>query len=234
MFFTTIKVKDLEPIDLEGHLEKLLWHFDQAKLPRPKLNFIELKKFILENCQRQPVWRLNLIANPESEICFQIKPYLEEKKSYSLHVFNRPFYEEKAYFKKTDFKDRLTLLEQAQRLGFDDWIFFDKNEDLLETTIANLFWIRGKKLFYPETSLPYYFGVTLQHILNGSKKIGYTLHPTKEKVKDLLSETQLFLCNSMKEIAPVESISGRRIQIDWKIFEELKQAYSLEIKGKKF
>lgn len=234
MFFTTIKVKNLEPIDLEGHLKKLLWHFDEAKLPHPQFNWGDLKRFIVENCDNKTTWRLNLIANPESPIYFQIRPYVEEKKSYSLHLFHKPFYEEKACFKKTYFKERLDLLEQAELLGFDDWIFFDEKENVLETTIANLFWIRGKKLFYPDTTLPYYFGVTLQHIIKGAKKIGYSIHPTKEQVKEVLNGAQIFLCNSMKEIGSVKSISGRSVEVDWKLYDELKKGYYLEIKEQKF
>lgn len=225
MYFTTLKVKNSTPIALKSHIEKFLWQFKAANQTLPHLDLEQLQHFILERSEANRVYRLNLKVDDSNSIYYELNPYEEANSPCSLRFFSKPFYEKESQFKKLAFDERLKLLNQAHQNKVDDWIFFDEDQNLLETTIANLFWIEKRTLYAPNPSLPYYQGVTMQFILQAALKLGYSLSFVKERPLALLQEKLVFICNSMKGIVQVNQIEGSSILTDNEIFYELQSSY---------
>jgi len=124
-----------------------------------------------------------------------------------------------------DFSKRLELLEEASVLGFDDWIFYDKEQHLLETSIANVFWVENETLYLPNASLPYYFGVTLQLVIESAQDLGLKVAFVKEKPSCLVQSKQVFICNSMKGIQGVSRIDNQELSINEELLKALERNY---------
>lgn len=179
-----------------------------------------------EPVYQEGCWRLNIFLDKDQDIQFKMRPY--EKSSYSpytLKCYPEVFYEKSPHFKKMDFAKRLRLLKLAHLKKVSDWIFFNKEGFLLETSISNLFWIKKDSLYTPDPSLPYYFGVTLQVVIEAAKNLGYRTYFVKKKEDDLKEADQVFICNSMKEIVDVYELDGEKLNRDAAACQKLRSEY---------
>ena len=225
--FSTLLIADGKLINLKEHISKLKlgyfsyfgkkWLFDENDL----IHFLsqqELKKIS---------YRLNIFAsNPPS---FKITPYdADQTENKSLKIYPKPFYIENAHLKKTNFSKRLSLKNEAQKNGYEDYIFTDEGGHILETTFANIFWINNGVLFTPSKELPLYFGVTLQKILKAATKLGYQIREVFEKDSQKISNSQVFICNSLKEICPISTLGDQKCIYNAKVIKELTSGYEIE------
>lgn len=226
MFFSTIKIKNGSPIALKRHLDKFFWNFKALNQSPPNLDLKTLYTFLDDPLYRKGTWRLNVSGSSKGEVSFKMAPYQESLNCYcSLKIYSQPFSEPLAQFKKANFSKRLELLEEAHSLGYGDWIFYDDEQHLLETTIANIFWVEDQTLFVPNASLPYYFGVTLQLVIESAKDLGLKVVFVKEKPSCLLQNKQVFICNSMKGIKAVNKIDNRELNVNEELLEALERNY---------
>lgn len=226
MFFSTIKIKNGSPIALKRHLDKFFWNFEALNQPSPNFDLKALYTFLDNPLYRKGTWRLNISGSSQGEVSFKMTPYQESLSNYcSLKIHSQPFSEPLAQFKKADFSKRLELLKEAHDLGYEDWIFYDKEQHLLETTIANVFWVEDQTLFVPDASLPYYFGVTLQLVIESAKDLGLKVAFVKKKPSCLLQNKQVFICNSMKGIKAVNKIDNQELNVNEELLETLERHY---------
>lgn len=218
--FTTIKFINRKPLGLTKHLEKLINSYQQLGLQFPLIPLDELDSFL----EKSPLesGRLNISTEPGKKATFKLKPYTKNRpQRISLKTYSSPFYEPYAFAKKQDFSKRLELLEKAK--GFDDWIFYDESGHILETCIANLFWIREKTLGLPDLSLPYYHGTTLDCVCEAAIEMGYQIAYEKLSLEDLFHQRHLFICNSMKGIVGVDLMNEYAFDVDKDLVEALNQ-----------
>ena len=226
MFFSTIKIKEGSPIALKRHLEKFFWNFKALNEPASDFDLKALYTFLDEPLYQKGIWRLNIRGISKSEVSFNMTPYQDSHRTHtSLKIYSKPFSEPLAQFKKVDFSKRLELLEEASVLGFDDWIFYDKEQHLLETSIANVFWVENETLYLPNASLPYYSGVTLQLVIESAQDLGLKVAFVKEKPSCLVQSKQVFICNSMKGIQGVSRIDNQELSINEELLKALERNY---------
>lgn len=205
-YFTTLKVASKRPFFLKRHLEHFTRRLLQAQiqpLPFPSKKF---ELFLEQKSRFNEIERLNLFINEKGEWSFKLKsekPF--EKQSLTLGVYPDYWIEDKPWIKCWPFY-RKAFLQKATLQGWDDWIFLDSKKKVLETTLANLFWVKEKTLFFPDPSMPYYLGATLSIVLELSKNLHFELKPIKASLVDLLKADEVFYCNSMKGIVRVEKI----------------------------
>ncbi|MCH9632715.1 MAG: hypothetical protein S4CHLAM6_10530 [Chlamydiae bacterium] len=139
-----------------------------------------------------------------------------------------PFDDHLAHLKKQDSFKRLLFKKNAQEEGYNDYLFVDKNGYILETTIANIFWINGKKLFTPSKKLPIYFGITLQKIICAAKDLGYLIEEVYEKDISKVAQSQPFICNSLMEVLPISFLDNQACACNVDTVERLLSAYNIK------
>lgn len=222
--FTTLKVSNGKPIALIQHIQKLLQDTKTLK----QLN----SSFILENVLQKlkdPQFQKGLYKMKiflQDPLKIEMTPLqLDLKPFYHLGIYHKPFVEDLAQYKKSHFDNRLQKLQQAYNLGFDDWIFYNHEGYFLESSICNLFWIKNKTLYTPNPKLPLYFGVTIQNIMIAAKQLGYQIEIVYEKNIEVLKSSNVFLCNSLKEIKPVSYLQHHALNIDLQLTEQLQYQY---------
>jgi len=100
------------------------------------------------------------------------------------------------------------------------------NKYLLETSVANVFWIKNNSLHFPDPKLLYFRGIVLTTALVIAKKLKMKVQYGKYTIKDL-SGSHLFYCNSMKGILPVKSLENTPLSWDLSLQNTLLEQYML-------
>ena len=95
---------------------------------------------------------------------------------------------------------------QAREQKWNDALITNTNGAIIESILANIFWIKDKEIFTPPLSDGCVAGVMRRHIIN-------TLDSVKEKSLesgDLLAADEVFLTNAIKKIRWVGSLGTRK------------------------
>ncbi|MFH4830505.1 aminodeoxychorismate lyase [Vibrio diabolicus] len=89
---------------------------------------------------------------------------------------------------------------------FADAITLNVQNHVIETTMANLFWVKGNKVFTPELTLSGVAGVMRRKVLELLKVSHIEVIEGRFILPDLLSADEAFMCNSILGVAPIRSI----------------------------
>ncbi len=225
--FTTLKVRNQTPIALMSHLEKLSFAAQKIFGYPLDLSPQRVLDALKDPLYKTGVWRLNIIVS--SSVSLKITPYQEsDSQEITLKTFQNRYQEPFAFVKKLPFKRHL-FLKQARLLGYDDYIFLSQEGEFLETSVSNLFWIKGNTLYTPCPSLSLYSGCTLSHIIIAAQNLGLEIKKVKEKRLEKLLQSFVFICNSMKDFQAVSSIDEHLLKIDPNLMVKLQKSYELVV-----
>ncbi|HEV8052660.1 MAG TPA: aminotransferase class IV, partial [Parachlamydiaceae bacterium] len=161
-----------------------------------------------------------------------VKPYAENLSPCRLTVYPHPYANSFGRIKSLAYLDRLRIADYALKQGFDDAVVQDHEGLILETSIANLFWKAGQEVYFPDSTLPLYQGITLQILLEIMGKMGLKTLPVKARIADISEGSQIFLCNSLKGIVPITSIESREFKRDLAFESNLRD--SLQVQSRLF
>ncbi len=99
---------------------------------------------------------------------------------------------------------------ESRRLGFDEAIMLDPSGYVSECTGANLFVVRGGRVFTPPKA-SILEGITRDSLLQVGRAIG---HPVTEEVitrDQLYIADELFVCGTAAEVIGLREVDGRKI-----------------------
>ncbi len=94
---------------------------------------------------------------------------------------------------------------QAKEHKWNDALLYNNNEHVIESTIANIFWIKGGTVYTPPLSDGCVAGVMRRHIMGRITVSERTL-----KIEDLLQADEVFLTNAIKKMRWVGIIDGKK------------------------
>jgi branched-chain amino acid aminotransferase len=97
----------------------------------------------------------------------------------------------------------------AKKTGLDDCLVLNSQNRLADSTIANLFYIRGGQFYTPPLSEGGVAGVMRRHLLEALPQAGYIVHQQPVYPEDILTADEVFLTNAIKGISWVRSLQGR-------------------------
>ncbi len=127
--------------------------------------------------------------------------------------------------KWSQYVSNMMALRKAKTAGFDDAIMLTQDGFVSETTIANIFWIKGDKIFTPSQSCDMLPGITRQIILDALKAVSISVTETKAELRELSGADSVFLTNSVREIQAVSALDGNEFDLNNPILEVVKQAF---------
>jgi len=205
--FTTILIEDARIYFLEEHLIRLQEHAKKLNILINPISEKVLFQLIEKNKAIKGKWRIRIIITTKIVLATIQKEKSSQVEKISLNLFQMPFVSAEAKLKTLANFKRLELLEYANKKGFNDCITFDENQNILETSIANIFWIKDSSFYYPDPKLPYLQGITLSFAIKVAKKINLNIQSGKYKLNHL-EDAEVFYCNSMKKILPVIQIEN--------------------------
>lgn len=123
---------------------------------------------------------------------------------------------------------------QAKQAGADDALMLTVNGYVAESSIANLFWKKGKNIFTPSADCDILPGIMRNCVIEIVKNTdGLNLKQGTFFPSELADAESIWLTNSVQEIRPVGEIDGKTLPVDFKFVEMLKEALNdLKKQGK--
>ncbi len=121
-----------------------------------------------------------------------------------------------------------SILGFINRKSYDDVIFIDKFNNLIEGITANLFFYKGKMLYTSNEENLFLKGVTRDILIRAIKKYSdekFTIRYKNFKFNDLKSIDGAFFTNSLSGIYPILSIEDFKLNHRPKIIDKLKSLY---------
>lgn len=131
----------------------------------------------------------------EEEVRLMISPY----KVHSLDPLLK--------IKSTNYLRNILIKRYAKEKGFFDCIILNENDNITETSSANIFWIKGKYLYTPSLACGILDGVSRKVILEEAKKQGFIVVEGRFFLEDLKNANLVFLSNALHGIIRVKEIN---------------------------
>jgi len=96
--------------------------------------------------------------------------------------------------------------KQAKAQQWNDALISNTQNHIIESCIANIFWIKNNQVFTPPLSSGCIAGVMRQFIINQLQQMGTPITEKNLTLTDLKSAHEVFLCNSIRRIKWVAHI----------------------------
>ena len=221
--FETFRYNGRLPKSITEHYERLSKGADLLSIPR-----ISLEDYIYYIEQSLDLAEENNLGNDlyiktvllseggdyyplkpyKSHLLTIIKPYKEPKKEIVLTV--SPYKVNSSNpllrFKTTNYMLNVLAKRYAIEKGCDDAILLNENDEITETTSANIFWIKGNTLYTPALECGLVEGITRKKILSKAREVGFETVEGRYRLKELLEADYIFVSNSLNGIIKVKKI----------------------------
>jgi branched-chain amino acid aminotransferase len=127
--------------------------------------------------------------------------------------------------------ENLTRYERAHEQGFDEVVLFNERGEVAECTSANIFIAKGESVFTPPLSCGCLPGVTRALLLEEVRAPGITVSEKVLLKCDLESADEMFITSTTRDLMPVASVAGLKIQQGRALRDRLQQAFSEHANG---
>lgn len=210
--FETIRVEE-EAIDLDLHLKRLFNSIRELKLNiEYDIEFLKDKilKYIRNNEVCNKAIRIT-VFDEGYNISTRDIPYNNEiyKNGIKLNISsirrgNSILYRHKT----TNYFENIYTKNTAVENGFDDGIFLDTNDVILECSMSNIFFIKGKTVFTPHKDLPILNGTIRKRVSDICGELNIELVETEIKISEIEDFEFSFVTNSLMKAIKVTKIEG--------------------------
>jgi 4-amino-4-deoxychorismate lyase len=106
--------------------------------------------------------------------------------------------------------EQVLIKDELDNVTADDCLVCDLNDLVVETSSANVFWMRGNKVYTPVLQDAGVQGIYRKNILS----IDQDIQRVKEKFIDLNDISSMFICNSVMGVIPVYRLNNRPLNIE--------------------
>ncbi len=204
--FTTMLLEEGKIPFFSAHLQRLKEHAQKIGILCPEITLAMIRDLACANKAETGVFRLR--ATVSATACLLMLQKKDPPSSpFRLTVYPEGIQHPLSRIKTLCYLERFFLLSYAKERGFDDCVTLNPEGYVLEASFANLFWMKGRTLFYPARSLPYLFGISLSHILQAAQGAPLSVEECLAKPGDLRGSS-LYLCNCIQGFQPVRQLEG--------------------------
>ena len=205
--YETFRTKDHQPIFLAQHLDRLFASAESIGLkPHFQRDEIETKVDQVIKEYSNPEQRVRILLVPGKVIIYTTPLDLDHDIYNGVSVISIPAQRKDPHFKTTNYSVCLNTYEIAQDNNCFDAILIEENDQVLEGSRSNVFWVKNNDLYTREKDvLP---GITRQVIIMNSP---YPISYGKLNVLDLIGSDEVFLTNSSSGIIPVIKVNNTQI-----------------------
>jgi len=105
--------------------------------------------------------------------------------------------------------EQVFIRAELDELAFDDLLVSNINNEVIETSCANVFWFHNDELYTPVIEDSGVAGLMRQEILNSMK-----VNIVKAKLAEISQCSAMFICNSVMGIIPVNTFEHRKLAIE--------------------
>lgn len=219
--FETLRVYAGRPFRLAAHLDRLAGSAARLELPpvdRPELERIvrlALDHAAVPEAVLRLFWTPGPAEGPPTGLALvtALPADLEERRRRGQHIVSvRGLRADAPWLlpgtKSTSYAVNMAAEAEAKRRGGDDAIFVDDEGIVLEGTVTNVWWRRGRTLHTPSLELGILAGVTRATVLELAPRLGYAVEEGAYALGELATAEEAFTSSSVREIMPVALLDG--------------------------
>lgn len=223
--FTTLKVENGKAEFLNRHLKRLYEQCNELNIEYPDIKNEIIDELIVKNLTFGDRFKLRItitgghikelgLPRRRGSVIMTLTPLEPNlKNSLRLSIFSSPIQTPHLHLKTLSYLTRLFVMQEAKNRGFDDAVVLDEKGYILETAIANIFWIVGNDFYTPSNHLACLPGITLEHIITKAKLKGYRIHYVSSTLQMIPNDAYIYCSGSLKGIVPVTEIENRKFLI---------------------
>ena len=217
--FETIKFKNKRALSLNHHMDRLFGSISFIKINSKKIDrnsiISDINEVIKINSLEDGLIKIiitrGLIQNKKNE---ELNPnvYITINKLYPIpeNPVKVTFYNESKYpilrfnpaIKSINYLGNMMAVEDANREGAFEVVFYNNNNVITECAMRNIFFIKGDKLITPALELGILPGTTRKIIAELSSKIHLKYSEEEILVNNVKSMDEAFICSSVVGILP--------------------------------
>ena len=233
--FETIKINSGQVVFLDEHLKRLMGSafaldlekgIDVDGLHQDCINFLAeneindgaLKVTLFKGCQK------NHILLTADHRKYSDQQYCS---GMSLAISNVIRNESSNIIRHKTLQYFENILEKnkAVQLGYDDAILLNSMGFITETTVANLFFIKGDTIFTADQDTGILPGIVRDKVFLLAETNNICLEAGSYILEDLMESDMVFITNSLMGIMPVNRIDQKMFEISHPLFKKLQDAY---------
>lgn len=189
-------------------LAKSAQHFGLA-LPPQDAVFVALRKLVTSSRLEQAILKISLLkAGVDTRLCVYSRPPIPAPEVRCLRLATEyPIFARSlmAGHKTHNYMEAIYLLQQARQQGYYDYLRVDSNGMLAETTSANVFIIKGKRIFTPSLTTGILPGVTRAALLSLPE---LAVEEGEFAPESLLEADAVLVTNATSGLQAIERIEG--------------------------
>ena len=226
--FETIAIQNKQILCFDTHLNRLEKGCKKLKIPIPNRDIIKNEISTLIETNDQAVIKI-IVSRGQGGRGYKIPEDIEPTRIISLHPwpnYSRNYSTLGIKTKVCNFRyaknpalagiKHLNRLEQI--LARSEWadntisegIVMDTNNFVIEGTMSNIFCIIGRTLHTPDLSLCGVEGIVREKIIDMADKVNFSVEIKNMSLEFLLNADEVFMCNSLIGIWPVNSINEKQ------------------------
>lgn len=126
--------------------------------------------------------------------------------------------------KTTNYLHNDFAYEEAKASNYDEAIFIDEYNHLIEGTRTNIFIIKSGSVYTPTLNCGVLPGITRKFIIQSSKELDISIEEKVITLEELLQSDEVFLTNSINGVIKVKQVNDRILN-DFDISEKIKIFY---------
>jgi 4-amino-4-deoxychorismate lyase len=104
--------------------------------------------------------------------------------------------------------EQVLLKRELESQGYVDGVVLDLNDQVIETTMANLFWFKQGVLHTPSLDQSGVAGVMRRVVIEEAQVMGTTVEVGCYRLSDLMSADAVFMTNSLLGMAAINAVDG--------------------------
>lgn len=222
--FTTLRIFEGEAFAYERHWKRLEKDAARTRMPFPfnaaKVR-VHLRDLLRANQVREGTARIYILYNsvgfwhsnepfPEVDLIIYSAglPGYREPARIGLREHGRHAASPLAGVKVTSWLNNVWNLAEAQQRGFDEVVLLNERGEVSECTAANIFCVRGDKVFTPPLSSGCLEGVTRAVLFEIGPEAGVAIEERTLRPEDLFSADEVFISSTNRSLLGVSEIEG--------------------------
>jgi branched-chain amino acid aminotransferase len=213
--FETMKVSHGNILHLQLHLERLELSLRMlgiklpagGKLDRIIRNILELCS--KNNCINSARVRLEVYRRDHNEagysiesvpLDYQVDEWNQEGLIIGLFPYCRKSTDAFSNLKTSNFLPYVLAANYAKEHHLDDCLVLNSENNLADSSKANLFLIKGEEIHTPALHQGCVNGIIRRYLIDNLKRVKYSIHQKEVTEEDLLVADEVFLTNSIMGI----------------------------------
>lgn len=202
--FETIAYYD-KPVFLDYHIERLKRALEVLNMDQLEEN--KLREFIDDKLSLHNISFKITVTDKNIIISTRPIPYTEDmyRDGFNLTVseVRRNKTSRLTYIKSCCYYENILQKQEAIKKGYNDLIFLNEEDKITETSCANIFFVKDKKIYTPKVSEGLLEGVIRRWIMDN-----YDVIETSIGIEDISEYDEVFITNSLMGIMKVSKINN--------------------------